>query len=286
MANQGAPEFRVQPRLGEPQTACHISQSKSNPPSEWRRYVAIVPGESALWFAESPTGCLQVFRELAIDHADATAAGHKIAEVGLQDVLERAQASESSRPILLSAYDLFLPKAAFAAIEPVGSYAALLEQGILNYTPDGADSETMGSVKRRLKEARFRSDMVEEEDSALDRLRSLLAFKPPDFERVEWNRKTALALSVESAEKFADYLAAVEGSPRGDWPKLKISAACHQLISQMGSFRRDRISEAPPFIRALLLGVCVPPGAKPKPVQETKWPQMASKRRVMPRRFA
>jgi predicted phage terminase large subunit-like protein len=286
MANAGAPEFRVQPRLGEPQTACHISNAKGNPPSEWRRYVAIVPGESALWFAESPVGSLLVFRELAIDHADAIAAGRKIAEVGLGDVLERAHVRDISQPQILSSYDLFMPKAAFAALEPVGSYADLLEHGILNYTPDGADAETMGNVKRRLKEARFRSDMVEEEESALDRLRSLLAFKPPDFEQVQWDRKKALALSVESADKFADYLAAVEGSPRGEWPRLKIYASCPQLISQIGGFRRDKIAEAPTFVRALLLGVCVPPAPKPKAAQEVKWPQMTSKPRIMPRRFA
>ena len=94
-----------------------------------------------------------------------------------------------------------------------------------------------------------------------------------------------MELSIESADKFADYLAAVEGAPRGEWPRLKISAACPQLIAQLGSFRRDKITEAPAFVRALLLGVCVPPTAKPKEIQEVKWPQ-STKLRIMPRGFA
>lgn len=264
MANQGVPEFRVQPRVGEPQTACHITRSAEGVPAEWRRFVAILPNEGALWLSETPTGSLRVLRELSLKGVDSAEAGRLIAKTSLPDVLARANGIHAVK----QSYELLLPKAAFAPIEPIGSYAELLEQGLLSFIPEDGDFEYREHARTAIKEARFRTDMVEEEDAALDRLRSLLAFAPPDFQKVPYDRKKAFALAEADPYKYAEYIMAVEGEVRGEWPKLKISPKCPELISQLGAFRRDRLEEAPAMVRALLLGVCVPRRFEIKEIKE------------------
>ncbi len=260
MSRTGVPEFRIQPRLGEPQTACHVAKFLS--PVNWRRFVAIVPNQAALWMAETPTGCLQVLREFPLDGVDAVKAGREIGRISLPDVVARAREIRSVK----QSYELLLPKEAFAELEPVGCYAEMLEQALLAYEVEDGDYDARQHAKACLREARFRSDMVEEQDAALDRLRSLLAFQPPDFHKVPYDKQKALRLAESDISKYAEYMSMVDGVVHGDWPKLKISPECVRLIAQLGSFRRDKMDEAPPMVRALLLAVCAPLTHKPKEI--------------------
>lgn len=260
MSRTGVPEFRIQPRLGEPQSACHVARFLS--PVGWRRFVAIVPNQAALWMAETPTGCLQVLRELSLDGVDAVKAGREIGRISLPDVIARSREIRSAK----QSYELLLPKEAFAELEPVGCYAEMLEQALLSYEVEAGDYEARQYAKACLREARFRSDMVEEQDAALDRLRSLLAFQPPDFQKVPYEKRKALALAETDIGKYTEYMAMVDGQVHGEWPKLKLAPECVQLIAQLGSFRRDKIDEVPPMVRALLLAVCAPLNHKPKEI--------------------
>src|SRR6185312_613790 len=58
VALSAAPEFRVTPRKGEPNTACHVErESVMQIAPWWRRYIAVAPGArgAAIWFCETPS---------------------------------------------------------------------------------------------------------------------------------------------------------------------------------------------------------------------------------------
>ena len=287
MAHAGVPEFRVQPRrgIGEPSSACHIS-SETVPP-QWRRMVAVVPGRAAVWIAETPTGSLRVLRELSLEKLDAAKAGLEIGRRSLSDCLAR---NSQIRDVKRQVYELFFPKEAFAAIEPVGSYAEMVERSILTFEPEEGDWDIRNQAREALKAAHFRSDMIEEEEVSLDRLRGLLAFQPPDFKQVPYERGKAMILADQDMQKYSDYMASVENVVRGEWPKLKIHPDCKELISQLGSFRRDKPKEMPAFVQALLLGICCPLQNKPHEVTERPWPAGQQRgmrnQKLMSRKFA
>jgi hypothetical protein len=157
-----------------------------------------------------------------------------------------------------ASYDLYLPKAAFIPLESVGCWAELMEQSLLNWEkPDGEWQERQ-DVRTLLRNARFRCELVEEEmATALDRLRELLAFMPPDWQEVTYDRRLALALAEKDMAEYKAYMAKVDGRVDGEWPKLRISPSCVNLIAQMGTVRRDKLDEVPAFVEALLLGVSV-----------------------------
>lgn len=283
-AQAGVPEFRVAPRVGEPQTACHIAPSKETIRPEWRRIIVIVPGRAALWLAETPTGGMRVLHEEDLDKIDAKGVGEAIARITLPIARERAGLPNAS-------IDLLMPKEAFAEVEPIGSYAELVEQSVLGWEPPG-DWGLREEARDIIRKAKFRTDMVELEDGALDRLRTLLAFQPPDFKEVSYSRDTALALARSSMAEYTRYMDMVDGQVRGEWPKLKISPQCPRLIGELGSFRRDRLDDAPAFVQALLLGVCAPQRVAQREVVEMPLPQTRvggggiRNQRLLARRFA
>ena len=283
MARTGVPEFRIEPRFGEPQTRLPYRErthtGRLAPDSGYRAGEA----SGSLDRRDMPAGGLRVIRELALGTMDAAVVGREVARLSLPDVIARMGVI---RDLKRQSYELFLPKSAFAPVEPIGSYAELMEQSLLGYEPEAGNWDKRESGKEAIREAHFRTDMIEEEDAALDRLRSLLAFQPPDFQKVPYDRKKAIRLSETDIQAYADYMMAVEGEVRGDWPKLKISPECPQLIAQLGSFRRDKIEEAPPMVAALLMGVCAPMQNKPKELVETKWPLKPRSGNLMARKFA
>jgi predicted phage terminase large subunit-like protein len=255
LARAGAPEFRVEPRMGEPATACHVSTEKIRP--EWRKFAAISPGNALLLMAETPSGALRVWAEFDAAKIDAQELGKRLAE----------RAWPQLDAVMRFPFDLLMPEEAFEPVEPIGSYAELLESGVLGWTPPNEGWQIRLEAPARLKAAKFRSEMVEMDDAAVDRLRSLLAFQPEDFRREEYDRTKALAIRREQGlEAYLSYMAAVEGEVRGEWPKLKISPECQRLIAELGSFRTDL--EPPPFVNALLLGVCAPRASKPAKITE------------------
>lgn len=252
-AQAGLPEFRIEPRTGtgEPATACHVRKEKINP--LWRKYIAMIPNRAAVWMAETDTGSLRVCRELDLMGMDAEEVGRNVAAISLPDIAALRGAAPGR------AYDIFLPKSAFVVIESVGCWAELMEAAILGWDkPDGEWGERQ-EAKQIIKSARFRCELLEEEiPTALDRLRELLAFAPPDWKTVKYDRKLALALAEKDLTEYHRYMAMVEGKVSGEWPKIRISPDCQQLISQMGTVRRDKLDEVPPFVEALLLGVSSP----------------------------
>lgn len=257
-AQSGLPEFRVQPLTGEPSTACHIAAFTV--PADWRRFIALVPNRAALWLAESPAGTLRVYRELNLDKLDATTVGQNIVALSLSDL--NAPGITPIRPSVNAfsrSYDIFMPKSAFAVIDSVGSWAELMEAALLAWEKPDGEWEERKFARETVKSARFRAELVEEEtETALDRLRELLAFQPPEWTTRKYDRKLALALAEKDLNEYHDYMAQVEGKVRGEWPKLKLSPACPQLISQIGTVRRDKLNELPAFVEALLLGVSAP----------------------------
>lgn len=248
----GVPEFRVEPRVGEPQNACHI---KSEPiQATWRKYIAMIPGRAALWIAETHTGSLRIIRELGLNGMDAGEVGRAVAEMSLPEI----QNLSLKRPASDS-YEIFLPKPAFSEVEPVGSWAEMMEQALLAWEPGNGSWDDRNLAKQMVKNARFRCDLVEEDpQTALDRLRELLAFAPPDFSTIDYDRNKAFALAEENLSEYHRYMGMVDGKVIGEWPKLRIFPECKHLIAEMGTLRRDKLEEAPPFVETLMLGVSAP----------------------------
>jgi predicted phage terminase large subunit-like protein len=171
MANSAAPEFRVSPRLGEPETACHVKddwtiQRELLP--HWRRWIAVSPGApgAVLWICETPSQSLRVYREMSLGGIDAHEAGRLIAAATLPDV--QAFCTSPHRTAKWN-IDLLLEKEAFTPIEPIGSYAELLEQGILSYEPTDGSWEERQIAKAALQSAKLSAQMAETDESAWDR---------------------------------------------------------------------------------------------------------------------
>ena len=263
MANTGLPEFRVSPRIGEPDNACHIEDEGSMMRSlapRMRRWITVCPGHpgAVLWVAETNSGALRVYRELECLGKDAAQVGRMVAAASVPDVLSWAS---SIRPSGKLNIEVFMEKIAFAPVEPVGSYAALFEQGLLEYEPEHGEWDIRQMEKDALKSAQFSAQMANVEESSVDRLRTLLQFMPPDFEELEYDRGKAFRLAKENIQEYRKYMAAVEGKVDGEWPKLKISSQCKNLISSLGCCRREEQVDSPdPFLRALLIGVSAPAG--------------------------
>ena len=269
------PEFRVAPRLGEPANALHVSSGSL--PSGSRRFVVAIPGRAALWMAELPRGCMRVTGELALDGMDALVAGREIGRRALQD-LKASRNVVSMRPVERRAYEILLPKAAFAPVEPIGCWAELMEQAAIGFQPEEGDWDARNEAREVLRSGRIRTEMAEEGEAAIDRLRGLLAFQPPDFQPVDYERQKALALAEEDLAEYHRYLGATENRVVGDWPKLKISPSCKQLIAQLGAFRQDQ--DPLPFVEALLLGICAPRTmAEKSEIREMHWPAQKSQTR-------
>jgi hypothetical protein len=135
-----------------------------------------------------------------------------------------------------------------------------MEAAILSWDkPEGA-WEDRQHANQLVRDARFRCELTEERvEVALDRLRELLSFAPKDWQPAPYDRRLALALAEKDLGEYHDYMARVDGKVRGEWPRLKISPDCPQLVAQMGTVRRDRLDELPAFIEALLLAVSAPP---------------------------
>lgn len=260
-SNSGLPEFRVIPRLGEPETACHVvKDSDMSLPAHWRRWITVSPGTpgAALWFCETPQGSIRVYREVDISGVDASETGRRIAEASLPDIRSYFETVHSSAKW---SFDIFLEKEAFAPVDPIGSYAELLEQGILGFEPTNGTFEERTNTKAMLRSGRFSAQLGVIEDSSLDRLRDLLRFAPPDFEELEWDRDKAIKLMNSNLQAYKSYMAMVEGRIEGEWPKIKFSSLCMETIASISSVRRDKEIETP-YIRALLLGTSAPPGIK------------------------
>jgi predicted phage terminase large subunit-like protein len=266
-ARAGVPEFRIAPRLGEPQNAVHISRDRV--PVDCRRFVAAIPGRAAIWVAELRSGALRVTAELNLEKLDALVAGREIARRILPDILARVVPITGRRP----GYEIFLPKRAFAPMEAVGSWAEMMEMALLAFEPEEGDWDGRNRSRAALQSSRIRTDMVEEEEgAALDRLRGLLAFQPPDFRSLPYDREKALRLAEEDLGEYHRYLGMVEGRVVGEWPKIKIHPSCTGLIADLGAFRKD-VPPAP-FVEALLLAVCAPRTVPDAPdIRETAWPQ-------------
>jgi predicted phage terminase large subunit-like protein len=263
------PEFRVSPRLGEPSNAVHIDSQTVAP---WmRRFVAVIPGRAALWVAELPRGCMRVVGELPLEGIDAIVAGRELGRKILAD-LNNGKKVVRMKEVTQKPYDVLLPKSAFAPIEPVGCWAELMEQSLLSFEPEEADWDARNQARETLRAGRIRTEMVEEGDAAVDRLRELLAFRPPDFQKLEYDRSRAFELAEENLAEYHRYMGMTEGKVIGDWPKLKISPECKCLIAELGAFRRDQ--DPPAFVEVLLLAVCAPLTMANAPdIRAMQWPQ-------------
>jgi len=256
MSNTGVPEFRVMPRIGEPETACHVEPDLKLQP-HWRRWIAIAPGSTgaALWICETPTKSLRVYRELHLEGMDAHEVGRRIAEASIPDLQDFLRSIHFTQKWNI---DVLMEKAAFAPVEPIGSYAELMEQGMLSYDPNIGQFEDRVSVQQELKAAKFSAQMAELEDASFDRLRDLLRFKPVDYEELTYDKVTAFKLAAQDINLYTQYMAACEGRVAGEWPKIKFSADCRNTVSALGAVKRNQEVEDP-FIRALLIGISAPP---------------------------
>lgn len=247
-AQAGVPEFRVSPRIGEPNNATHIGEDAMRP--GWRRFLVIVPSRAALWMAETQTGSLRIYRELDLIGMDAGAVGRAVAQLALSEI-RNVQNRE--------AFEIYLPKTAFVAVEPIGCWAELMEQALTTWNPvDGTWDERQEAIAV-IRKARFRCDLIEEDaETALDRLRGLLAWAPPAWTPLEYDREKAFNIAEADLGEYHRYMAAVNGKVFGEWPKLKIFPCCVKLIAEMGTLRRDKLDDCPAFMEALLLGVSAP----------------------------
>jgi predicted phage terminase large subunit-like protein len=258
-ANAGVPEFRVMPRLGEVENACHVrpdAEIAAELEPQWRRWIAIAPGKigAAVWICETPSKSLRVYREFEMDGIDAHEAGRKIAELSMSDITAFMKLMNNQAKWNI---DFLMEKDSFRPVEPVGSFAELLEDGILSYESNSESWLERQETKAKMKLAKFASEMVQIEDGSIERLRDLLRFSPPDFKPLPYDRKKAIQLSDKDVYEYNQYISAVEGKVFGEWPKIKIAASCKGVIRALGGFRRnDDIADN--FLRALLIGVSAP----------------------------
>lgn len=290
-SNSGVPEFRVVPRIGEPENASHVkpdSEIAAEIEPIWRRWIAISPGQlgAALWICETPTKALRVYRELSLDGIDAHEAGRQIAEMSMPDVTAFMKLMNARAKWNIQ---FLMEKAAFEPVEPIGSYAELLEDGILSYESTSDSWIERQETKEKMKLAKFTSEMTEIEDGSIDRLRDLLRFSPPDFKQVPYDRRKAIALADKDAYQYNSYISAVEGKVFGEWPKIKIAASCKGVIRALGGFRRTE-DATDHFLRALLIGASAPANAlmTQKVPQDAPYPFAAPQgngRSRMARRF-
>ena len=270
VSNSAAPEFRVSPRIGEPETACHVSRETSNLPPHWRRWISVSPGNpgAALWFCETPKGSLRVYREMSLEKMDANEAGRRIAEKTMPEVRAYVASIHSTARWNI---DILMEKTAFAPIEPIGCYAELLEHGMLGFDPAEGEWNDRQLAKQEMKLARFSAQMSEMRDSAWERLRDLLRFKPADYQELPYDRKKALEMSRLDIQEYKKYMAAVEGRVEGEFPKIKFSPDCKNVIQALGASRRAEDPEDC-FLRALLIGISAPESMMtPKPMKEVPW---------------
>jgi predicted phage terminase large subunit-like protein len=259
-ANSALPEFRVSPRVGEPTSACHVLEDdEMRLEPHWRRWVAMVPG-AALWLCETPSGALRIYRELDLSHLDGHESGRRIAEESLKDI--RARMRLVGRQAIWTC-DILMEKDMFKPMEPIGCVAELVADGAHHYKLEGGAFEDRETAKHDLAHVRFSAEMVEVIEGAWDRLRDLLRFQPPEFQRVAYDRNYAMELFKKDANQWRDYMGAVSGEPNGEWPKVKFSSGCPKTLAAIGTASRiykvDEISE--PFLRALLVGITVPDNA-------------------------
>lgn len=265
VSNAAAPEFRVIPRPNEPKSARHVQSDEEMREfilPHWRKWIAVTPGRpgAALWVAETPSRSLRVYRELELESADAFESGRRVAEASLGEVRDKLRSIHSTA---LPIVEVFLERECFAAIEPVGSYAELFEAGWNSFAPREGTFTDRSVSQREFQQARVSADMVEIEDSVWDRLRDLLRFAPPDFEELNYDRAEAIRIYKRDRDEWKRYLAAIEGDVYGEWPKIKFSSECPNLIGVMGASRYGE-DVKDPFLRALLIGVSVPESAQPK----------------------
>jgi predicted phage terminase large subunit-like protein len=259
LANHAFPEFRVSPRVGEPATAKHIEPGVAQGLLPyWRRWVAISPGAPgcALWLCETPAGGIRIYRELDLTGLDAVGVGKAIARESLPDI-ERYVGS--MHKTARWSINLLFEAEAFAPIEPVGSYAELVEQGIADFQITEGEYDERAYRQSLLKVAKFSSDRVTLEESSMDRFRDLLKFQPPNFQVQEWDRKKALALAnSNNPEAYRIYVNAVEGKVTGEFPRLKMDAGCVNLAQALGSAMRG-LDTPNPFLRCALIGTSQSP---------------------------
>lgn len=280
ISNTSVPEFRVTPRPNEKENACHVQDDKelaASIPAHWRRWIAVAPGPigAATWFCETPTGSLRIYRELALEGMGAFEVGRRIGEATLPDI--RA----FMKSVHLTAkwnMDLLMEDEAFRPIEPIGSYAELLEQGLYNYDPTSGSWEDRQGAKSELALAKFSFQMSSVDDAAFDRLRELLCFQPPDYEELPYERAKAIKYSLGDIREYTKYMAAVRGEVVGEWPKIKLGASCANTISALGCARREETVDNP-FLRSLLLGLQAPPSLMAKNTELKIMPVADLKRR-------
>lgn len=280
MSTSSLPEFRVMPRVSEPDSACHVKPdhemaTEINP--QWRRWIAISPGPNgaALWVAETPTQSLRVYRELSLAGLDAHEAGRQVAEATLPDIRGYLRMLHASAKWNI---DLLMDKECFKPVEPIGCYADLFEQGLLSYESPSASFDERQRALSELRQAKFSSQMVALDETVFEHLRDMLRFKPIDFEEVSYDRKKAFALAEQDISLYNKYMAAVDGKVYGEYPRIKFAASCKQTIAAMGAARREQ-DVVDSFLTALLLGISAPPSLmSKKPVKEIPWkPGMQSK---------
>lgn len=278
--NTGVPEFRVMPRTGEPETACHVEHDRqmlSSLAPHWRRWIAVAPGNigAALWVCETPSKSLRVYRELELKGADAFESGRRIGEASLSDVRTYLASVHLSAKWNV---DVLLEKACFTPIEPIGSFAEMLEQGILSFEPTNGSWESRQGGKTDLLMAKFSAQMAEMDDAAFERLRDLLRFKPADYEELDYDRAKAMELGKRDIGLYNSYMAAVEGRIPGEFPKIKFSSSCVRTIAALGAARRGE-EATDEFLRALLIGVSAPQSVMTaKPIKEIQWNARAQSR--------
>jgi predicted phage terminase large subunit-like protein len=268
-ANSALPEFRVSPRVGEPQSACHVTEKMHLEP-HWRRWVAMVPG-AALWMCETPSGALRVYRELDLAHMDGHECGRRIAEESLKDIRKRMRlVGRSARWVC----DILMEKDMFEPMEPIGCLAELVADGAQNYRLEKEGFGERTQANADLGFVQFSAEMVEVIEAAWDRLRDLLRFAPPEFQKVDYDRAHAKMLFERSPDEWRSYMAAVEGEPSGEWPKVKFSSECPKTLAAIGTASRiyDVNEIAEPFLRALLVGITTPEHVQTaQPPREVPW---------------
>ncbi len=259
VADAAAPEFRVKPRAGDPATASHIVPAHEMErliDPKWRRYIAVAPGNPGCvaWICETPTGSLRIYRELDVSGLDAFQCGRKIAEHSAPDAAQVA----SPRTTEMHVTEVLLDKRYFRAAEPVGSFAALVEEGIRDFRSHEQRYEDRTATDEALRSVVFTARAVDiDRDSVWERLRDMLRFAPPATGAVTFDRREAFMIARRDVTEYNRYMDAVEGIIRGEWPKLKISDACPNIISALGSARRGQ-KEGGPFLDVVLIGASAP----------------------------
>jgi predicted phage terminase large subunit-like protein len=242
------PEFRANPRQGEPPEALHVI-APVRLEGWWQRWIGIASGPagmSIVWLCQAPSGQLHLYREWCGPGAGEEL-GARLAEQSLQEmentrILTAFLAPEYFDP---SAAGKSLAREIAHGVEAVtGSESAFTFEHTEEERRMDRDQAWLSLETRRRKAAKAKLLLRAadgERAGGWEYLHGLLRWWPLyQTEPIPFDRDTALMLQQESQERYDEYLRHVAGDPAQETlPGLVIWDECPLVAHALSALVRD-----------------------------------------------